>query len=435
METVALYIEENLLGCALARLCRLALAPNLSGQPTLSSWEYGPLPDADRIRVLTDILHAQEKPSVEGVSSQPLVWLVALDEFLGTGTRFSQALPFRSLRDGDAEFWLVQRIHADFPRGYAGRQYGLLRRWLHFHHVVPTHVPPGVPTRVYALPDASALALAAILERGAVRVGLVSFDDGVQEEIQSRPESPHVFLKLSDAGGRLRAAEAALEWARQEKLDLLMFPELTLPSPQRRALTERLFDDYRQRDLHQIPLILLGSFHDLDDEAKCFNRATLVASDGRGLLWADKRRGATFGHRAEDIGKAEAPQGLLPLPFGLLTLSICKDFFDTWMQPVLDCLEPDWVLVPSMSDSLNPHHARSKAMGDSFGTVSVVANQPMPPGQGHDGDFEYGYVEFAPLEGDPRPRVEVVFRCQTRPSAQIITISRRNLKRPDNDTK
>lgn len=435
METVACYIGENLLGSALARLCRLALEPSASGQPTLSTWEYGPLPDTRRLGPITDLLHAQEEPSLEDVASQPLLWLVALDEFLGTGTRFSRALPFRAVRDGDAEFWLIQRIYADFPRGYAHKQYGLLRRWLHYHHVIPIKASPGVPTQVYSLPDATGLALSAIQKRGTLRVGLVSFDDGVREEMHIRSDSPHVALTLDDAACRLRAAEAALDWAREQALDLLMFPELTLPSAQRHALADRLFLDYRRRDVPRIPLILLGSFHDLDQDATYFNRAVLVAADGTALLRADKRRGATFGQQTEDIHKAEAPQGLLPLPFGLLTISICKDFFDAWMTPVLDRLEPDWVLVPSMSDSLNPHRVRSKAMRDAFGTVSLIVNQPMPEGRGHGSSFEYGYAEFESGEGDPRPNVEVLFRCQTRPSARIIPIPRRNLKSPDTDAK
>ena len=63
-----------------------------------------------------------------------------------------------------------------------------------------------------------------------------------------------------------------------------------------------------------------------------------------------------------------------------MAIAICKDLFEGEPAAVLASLPLDWLFVPSMSDTINPHKVSAKTMHNKGGTIVAVANQEMPVG-------------------------------------------------------
>ena len=395
VERVVQYLEDGAATLALVRLCRLACEEE-SGVMRLGRWEQAPAMEPEFVKKRLD---NERWPDIRELESHPLDWLRGLDEYVHCHTRFHRTV---SLTDGDARFHLIRHVHPHSYPSYRDRQRGNLQYHLRHHRFVPCALH-GHPVALQAVSDVCEQAAAAILQRQRLVVAVARFDDGVTEEINWNHGNGHFHMTgLSDAPTRRRSIEAALDFARQHHADLLVFPELTIPAD----LRDDIRDDLQARassvgkesDASALPaLIALGSFHEQDATHQHLNRALLVDRFGDVLLTADKRAKVTIAHQGRDWGEAlqvaPTPCSLLPLDIGLLALAICKDVFDGPVSRQLQDVGLDWLLAPSMTDHLGPHRTNTGNLLRAHGTVSIVANQPMP-GCTRSGDaFPCGYVD------------------------------------------
>jgi hypothetical protein len=392
LEKVSEYLQQSLLGPALARLCRLATQIGPSGIQCIGEWEQRPRATEDFcLKTLRDGTIVTS----DMLGRAPLSWLRSIDFFL---YEERSARINSRVSDGEHRFWLVRRTAADVRRGYRERQLGNLFHHLRYHHVFPASVD-GIATEVAPVPEATATACADILSRSSLKVAVARFDDKVTELFTRDRSCNHFHMDgLDPIDSRMCSAQAAISLARTNHADLLVFPELTLPAKLQHALAEQLMDEAADPDVHQIPFILLGSFHEALD-GKLINRARLVSQDGSNLLLTDKRFKVTFRFDddpeewGEALQAAPAPFGVLPLDIGLLATTICKDAFDGPIPPVVLAIGPDWLLIPSMTNHLGPHRQKTADLRRGFGTVSIVANQPMPGCTQEGADFPHGYIE------------------------------------------
>ncbi|MEY2632029.1 MAG: hypothetical protein RIR00_683 [Pseudomonadota bacterium] len=379
MDVVAEYLATEQPGLALTRLCRLARTPLGNGQYQLDNWEKLPTPkkESGELDSLLGRLQDGGAPTVDELNAKPLFWLCALDKHLFIETPPANRSPNRRIRESDETFWLVQRHRAETRRGYLPKQFGNLRYWLRFHHVIPAQPAEHPPIQIRAPRGEAAHQLTILEDRALLRVALIAFVDGVQETIANCYQGQHFTLTgLNQPELRLESAKAALNWARDQGADLLLFPELTLPAAQRRELKAWLWEQSRTPD-HHISLLHLGTFHECCEQGRYHNRGELVAADGSELLCGEKRCGVTFDAKAEALEPTD-PFEVLISPLGLIAMAICKDLFDGSIPNLLQLTEADWVLVPSMSNSLSPHINEAEGLHKRMGTCTLIANQPMP---------------------------------------------------------
>ncbi|MBX3668841.1 MAG: hypothetical protein KF778_10600 [Rhodocyclaceae bacterium] len=426
MDTVERYLNEGLPACALVRLARLARENNGNGQQALDGWQKLRCPLADEPAPLRDALDRLDKgarPTAAELAGAPLLWLAALDAFVHGETLPGDRGADRAVRDGDQTFWLVPRHRPDAGRGYVARQFGNLARWLRYHHVLPAAPAGLMPLRVVAARGNAAAVLDRLARKGELCVALAAFADGVVENVAQCYQGLHFTLSgLAEPGVRLRAAQDALAWARACKADMLIFPELTLPADLRADLCDQLLRESRQSHLHQVGLVMLGSFHEQQPPGKFRNRGELVAADGSLLVAVEKRCAVTFEERAEALDPCD-PFEALASPLGLLALAICKDYFDGSVRDMLNLSEPDWIVVPSMSDSMDPHLRQAAEFRRRLGSCTLVANQPMPRTAAVADTFQFFHAE---VPGWQSLQIQSLF--VQRPSAQVLPLDLK--KRP-----
>lgn len=129
-----------------------------------------------------------------------------------------------------------------------------------------------------------------------------------------------------------------------------------------------------------IPFIVLGSFHEQVENRWRNHAEAVLGLDGTHLFGCDKRKSVTFNNCKEGIESSPIPLTCLLTPLGLMAIAICKDLFEGEPAAVLASLPLDWLLVPSMSDTINPHKVSARTMHNKGGTIVAVANQEMPVG-------------------------------------------------------
>lgn len=220
---------------------------------------------------------------------------------------------------------------------------------------------------------------------------------------------------------RYRLAIRQIDNAEQHGVTLLIFPELTLSIANQEKIVRWLLRRCRDGSPCRIPLIILGSFHRTEDGHER-NRAILLwGRDGTSIAKHDKYSPATLGELTERFIPGQSAL-LLHTPIGNLSLAICKDCIDAYADIWLEQLAPDWLLIPSLSDSVSQHLATTRKLWHAHRCISIVANQPIsaekimveaPPdspyfGYIQDGEEKTGHTK-AKTKERPRSRSEDIW--------------------------
>lgn len=308
--------------------------------------------------------------------------------------------------DGEDKHWIVRRA---LPGNGFNFRKGKIGHFTPFHHVLPATLID-IPTEVRGMPQGTAKACQRILRNQAFRLAVVRFEDDAVE-ILTKFSATELFRMdgLDSPQVRLKSALDAFTTACDQQVDCLIFPELTFTPEIAHQFAEDLLDATLAGPHHHLPaLIVLGSYHEptqSTEQPDTRNRAILLAQDGSRLMHFDKRSEVLFKFEpdgadwVEALSPCDTPYQLLPLEIGLLGLAICKDLFDGPISELLRSIDLDWLLVPSMSNKLNQHQTKTRQLHNQSGTVSVIANQIMPGGDG-DGDYPFGYIQQG---ADPQP--------------------------------
>jgi hypothetical protein len=288
------------------------------------------------------------------------------------------------------------------------------RRGLRHHAVIPERIG-SLAVEIHLHPDV------AVRDVGADPVnwtfGAATF-----------PEMTVVTVSTGVGGFRLADApangdEAALvarqvEGAREAGVDILIWPELTMPLRRLELLRARLADAPLSGG--RIPLVVAGSWHVLREAAfdvpegpeveagggaeQYVNRSEVMLGYGEFLLSYDKRRRFPFGGMMEDI-HAGRKLPVIVMEDRLVGIAICRDNCDDTATETYGDLPLDLVIVPSMGaeSTVEAHERHAKGQRSRQGTVTVVVQQnlavdgaPPPPGP-----VAFSFVR--PREGDGAP--------------------------------
>lgn len=304
-----------------------------------------------------------------------LALLSALDECLAERT--AHALPaYRkpvTPPGADSAFWLLPR---QSMFGFLHAQTSNLA-FFHPRHVV---VAKTSPLGQLALEVDVAISPATWRKPGNVlRIAVAAFEDRVRLKVERQGD--RVFFPATDGEAeRLASALEMIDAANREGAHILLFPELTLSPGNQRAIQGEIAERKARHLRSSLLLLGLGSFHDHCSLAiggtTRRNRAYLIdGRDGRPLLYQDKLQIAQGGDIEEEFQPADRVNTLLT-PWGLMAVAICKDLFDAPASDVFRDLTTDWLLVPSMSDKLEPHREKTSSLWKRHRCISVVANQP-----------------------------------------------------------
>lgn len=378
MEQVAQFINAASPRQALARLCRLAVAPVADGRRRLDDWERLVCDDTVLDKALSRLDDDVSSVQAVEIADHPLLWLRALDEHCNLGISPDSYVKAIAIDDGTGHSYLLP-LYPGHGGGAHARQYGNLARWLKHHRVIPLDNPQGIPVAVAGLRGYTEWT-AARTAGNNIKLALAHFTDRARPKIELIEPAHFICPSLEDNAARLDSAMAAIRDAKANGAHLLVMPELCIPNEMRRQIIAALFDSHaEQGEDHDlaVPIIVLGSFHEQSPKG-WRNRAVVISGLDGGLLFvSDKRKSVTFDNRKENL-ECAVDFTCLATPIGLMAVAICKDLFEEAPAALLRSLPLDWLLVPSMSNKVTPHKAAAKTLYATAGTVVAVANQQMP---------------------------------------------------------
>ena len=388
MEKVAEFINTQRYREALGRLCRLADQAEPDGRRLLDTWQRYHENSAHAVGMATTRFGNSDNAlfSSDEIRKDPLLWLQALDEHCHREFSPDSTQPQDEI-DDSAGGSKVLPLYTGRGDGARGKQYGNTAFWLKHHRVVPLTNHQGIRVHVAEVPKGYKDWAAQHLSLVAIKIALVHFTDDATTTTSPVAYDDFICDGISDENTRLKGALEHIRNAKHQGAHILVMPELTItPKIRSRIVTEldRLHDEEGENHALSVPFIVLGSFHEHGIEGWHNHAEAVLGLDGTNLFECDKRKSVTVTfpdekrERNEGLECAPTPLTCIFTSLGLMAMAICKDLFEGEPAAVLASLPLDWLLVPSMSNNLNPHKGAAKMMHDKGGTVVAVANQEMP---------------------------------------------------------
>lgn len=380
MQAVLQLVIEGEWKEALVRLWHLGHQPSPAGGNQFDGWAGMTVQELPRKRIQRFFGKGKALPTLQDLEACPTEVIRQLDEALsGFGKKPRHPTPI--CIDGTSYHIVPCREHAGFEQNQPPRFCNHMRHHRIFPATLTTPHPAKVDVKVF---DSAGLGRLhqtlkelAEQESASLKIGLGHFADQQTLAGTHRPVGEQrtytFFTHTSDEAARRASAFEQIAAAETAGVHLLVFPELTLSPANQQAIERHLLDRSRQYRPCRIPLIVLGSFHRQGEEKR--NQARLLwGGDGRRILEHNKYSPASLDNVTEDFlpGNHAA---FLCTPIGNFSLAICKDIFDDFAGLWIDHLAPEWLLVPSLSNSLSQHLATTKKLWNRHRCTSIVANQ------------------------------------------------------------
>jgi hypothetical protein len=197
------------------------------------------------------------------------------------------------------------------------------------------------------------------------------------------------LLERIDSPSQCGDIKSHIEAARDDRCDILIWPELTIDKDTRQWLIDELGRTSRPFT-HKPAVVVAGSWHVCcaDD---CYRNRSYIY-DGRGdfLAHVDKRMKFEFAGRYEAIEPGTSLV-VLPTEDRLIGVAICLDFCDDTIPDFHAPLDLDVILVPSMGfRSTTDSHLRHAEAMKSRVSAQVAMVQQVPRAEG-----------IPPVEGEP----------------------------------
>lgn len=232
-----------------------------------------------------------------------------------------------------------------------------------------------------------------------LRLALASPTQGFDYTIKSRPSEAHpqdgvpyrfVGLACEPADAKV-TLDKILDACREQGVDVLCFPELTLDPDLMGHLCDRL--RYRNEEDHPA-LVIAGSFHhEYDDGRGWVNRCQVLDPYGRVLLKQDKcvafkipasqaremspqllaKLGIDGRGGHEDIAVGEELT-FLDSGLGRMLFPICLDYCGDQLTELLLDSRPNLFWVPAMTPTMSAFHERARFLGGRLRASSFVVN-------------------------------------------------------------
>jgi Carbon-nitrogen hydrolase len=199
----------------------------------------------------------------------------------------------------------------------------------------------------------------ALKERQALRVMLWPFsvDIDYPERDALSSARPPEFVSLRDPrneGALWEEIERALDEARDQKVTVLIFPELSVPP----ALMARIQSVLAARGRHGHPMLTLcGLCHVRQGNGLDVNEAVLLGPDGTELHRHRKLTAFTAGDEyacGERVLTGETVT-VIYSAFGNLATLICLDLFHPVVRPAIERSQANVLMVPSLSPKTSAH--------------------------------------------------------------------------------
>lgn len=214
---------------------------------------------------------------------------------------------------------------------------------------------------------------------------------GLEFDMDAAPPGSFL-LRGAAAPDHADQIDAALHAAHEAGCEVVVWPELTIWSPDREQiqawLEDRLLDSRLDGGL--IEVVVAGSCHEPGPESGTWvNRSVVYSAYGERLLAFDK----LVAFHDKDLGTENIIESrvlnVLVLEDLMIAFGICRDFADTGADNPLARLDVDMVLVPSMGNqrTLEGHLTTARLVADRFAAVTFVVQQAEPGEADH-----LGYV-------------------------------------------
>lgn len=322
--------------------------------------------------------------------------LSALDRVLFD--RFSNTVLGETVKLDECEFWLIPRLFRHGMLSSHQQQVDSVRRFMRHFYIAPETVKAfSCPTINVIIREADEELNERLTARAIpdiMRILVTQFQDGVTPDW--RNENGRLLTDgLTDHETRWTSVRAFVDLAVAEGVEIMVFPELTLPKSMRGDLEKMLAS--LASDSSHLLLVAGGSYYEATASGL---KSVTELLDWRGVcvLRHEKIRHLTCKDEQATEGFVPGTRiELLATALGIFAIPICLDYSDEadGFCRIWQTLGVDWALVPSMGDAptVSAHFRQSATLHRAFGTVTLVANQPRAlPGKRESESFVYPTV-------------------------------------------
>lgn len=219
------------------------------------------------------------------------------------------------------------------------------------------------------------------VERRKLRVMLWPFRLSLEYQAlqDDAPDSDFISLvEIRNEEALLVEIREALSTAREKEASLLIFPELAIPP----AAQEEIRRALESNGPSGYPVLtLFGCCHRAVPGDGDLNEGLLLGPDGKRLHCHEKLAAFTkIVTRDRTVIKGERLKAgttvsVLESPLGNLTPLICLDFIHKPLYPVLVSTHANFFVVPSLSDTTNPHRLAARNLQADNLASSFVCNR------------------------------------------------------------
>lgn len=312
----------------------------------------------------------------------------ALDDILAHERVHRGLLSISDVLSADEKFYVIPRLR---PRAASSlkQNQGLRRRLLVYHHMIPTSIKGSnvVLYNLGVLRDASS-------EPNAL-VGAAMF---ANSELKIAKNASGAFratgVEMANAEDIIRGQVDACLTA---GCFAAVWPELTLP-PDWRTWVASAFanEDYSITPRKRPQIVVAGTWHE-QRGSHHYNVATILS--GSGKLLGEYRKMVPFTSRptgAEDIELGDEFPVFLTEQY-LASIAICKDFSKKSREELIEQLDVDVMLVPSLANktTFRSHRETAMRLKITADIRSFVVQQADKPSRGVLGNV-------LPMMRDPR---------------------------------
>lgn len=203
----------------------------------------------------------------------------------------------------------------------------------------------------------------------SARIGFVLPNSGLSEfKVPDEPADRFFGVVPREEDRQLALITCAINWATENRLPLVLLPELSLSE----AILTELKRRYKAAvESSSLPLLVAGSVHAVSNGEKR-NRCTLLAPGGLSAEH-DKLEPFIVKGRIEEICVGRHVTVHTSNEWSTVTL-ICKDFLPEAMLELLVRAAPSSVLVPAMSPTTDVFDANARHLATHVQAVVAVAN-------------------------------------------------------------
>jgi predicted amidohydrolase len=244
------------------------------------------------------------------------------------------------------------------PRASAYRDFESIRSYMRQCALIPSDIEIEV-----GLDDNGPLSVRLAARRSTVSLRAATLTNAL--EVHAEFE---VVSVLADAIESLEQARTVMRTAADDQIDVLVLTELSAAIGVLSTARAEIGGDF--------PLLVVGGLHHHERDEEWWNLAEVIGPSGEVVFTHKKLTRINVPDSDPPIWECHqvgSTLSVLPSPFGLITIAICKDVFDKSAE--YEASQATLLLVPSLSPKTQQHADAAAVLVHRNLATTIVANR------------------------------------------------------------